>query len=77
MAHPLKSWLKSQGMSVTAFCEGRPFSYPTVYKLLKGEGAFSSDTLIDISAATNNEVSVATLIEALQEQRAAKADAAA
>lgn len=69
MTHPLKSWLKAKGLSVTAFCKDRPFSYPTVYKLLKCEGAFSSDTLIDVARATNNEVSVAMLAEALERGR--------
>ena len=69
MKHPLRAWLKSRDISVTAFCEGRPFSYPTVYKLLKGEGTFSVDTLIEIAAATDDDVSVSTLVDTLREQR--------
>jgi hypothetical protein len=69
MEHPLRTWLKAQGKSVMAFCEGQPFSYPTVYKLLKGEGTFQSDTLIDVARATNDEVPVSVLIEALRDRR--------
>lgn len=72
MDHPLRIWLKAKKKSVQAFSDGQPFSYPTVYKLLKAEGTFSVDTLIDIAAATGNEVSVETLIETLREQRKSK-----
>ncbi len=69
MTHPLKAWIKSRQMSVTEFCDGQPFSYVTVYKLLKGEGDFRSATLEAISAATQNEVSTETLLAVLKAQR--------
>ena len=72
MEHPLKLWLKANGKSVMTFCEDQPFSYPTVYKLLKGEGTFNSDTLFDIADATDGGVSVDQLVEALRQQRLAK-----
>ncbi len=56
-------------MSVTEFSEGQPFSYVTVYKLIKCDGAFSSDTLIEVSTATGGEVSVAALVEAIEAKR--------
>ena len=69
MKHPLRIWLKANGLSVTQFCDGKPFSYPTVYKLLKGEGAFSSDTLLEISEATGGAISPAVLIDVLKAQK--------
>ena len=45
MTHPLRIWLKAKGMNVKTFSEGAPFSYVTVYTLLKGEGDFSTSTL--------------------------------
>lgn len=61
--HPLKAWLADRKLSVKDFCEGRAFSYVTVYKLLKNEKAFSLDMLFEIAAATGNEVTAAMLIE--------------
>lgn len=69
MKNPLKTWLKAEALSVVDFCEGRPFTYPTVYKLLKGEGRFSTDTLLEVSEATNGDVTPAALIEWLKRQR--------
>ena len=73
MKHPLRTFLKANGLSVQQFCEGQPFSYVTVYKLLKGEGTFQTDTLIEISRATGGEISPATLIETLSKRRQGEA----
>ena len=67
--HPLKAWLQTRGLSVVDFSKDRPFSYVTVYKLLKGEGWFSSDTLMEISDATDKEVSEASIIDWLRAAR--------
>lgn len=77
MKHPLKTWLRAEGKSVVEFCEGKPFTYPTVYKLLKGEGTFSTDTLLEVSEATGGEITPATLIEWLRRQKSVQAGEAA
>lgn len=69
MEHPLRSFLKANNLSVQRFCEGRPFSYPTVYKLLNGQGTFNADTLIEIADATGGAVSVQTLIEIIKHKK--------
>ena len=65
MTHPLRIWLKAKNMNVKSFCEGEPFSYVTVYRLLKGEGDFSTSTLRAVSDRTNGEVTPAQLVERL------------
>ena len=65
MTHPLRIWLKANGMNVKAFCEGAPFSYVTVYRLLKGDGDFSTSTLRAISDRTDGTVTAAQLMERL------------
>jgi hypothetical protein len=52
-------------MNVKAFCEGAPFSYVTVYRLLKGEGDFSTSTLRAISERTGGTVTAAQLMDRL------------
>lgn len=69
MTHPLRTWLKANKMNVKSFCEGAPFSYVTVYRLLKGEGDFSTSTLRAISDQTGGAVTSAQLIERLTEPR--------
>lgn len=65
MIHPLRAWLKAKNMNVKAFCEGAPFSYVTVYRLLKADGDFSTSTLRAISDQTGGDVSPAQLMERL------------
>ena len=65
MTHPLRIWLKAKDINVKAFCEGAPFSYVTVYRLLTGDGDFSTSTLRAISDQTKGEVTPAQLMERL------------
>ena len=65
MTHPLRTWLKAKGLNVKSFCEGAPFSYVTVYRLLKADGDFSTSTLRAISDRTDGEVTSAQLMERL------------
>ena len=66
MTHPLRIWLKAKGVNVKTFCEGAPFSYVTVYRLLKGDGDFSTSTLRAISDQTEGAVTAAQLIDRLE-----------
>ena len=65
MTHPLKTWLKERKLSVKKFCEDADFSYVTVYKLLKGEGEFSTSTLKSIAAKTGGEITLSDLVSAM------------
>ena len=63
--HPLRHWLNENKLSVVAFSEGADFSYVTVYRLLKREGGFSTETLKDISEKTGGAVTVGQLADSL------------
>jgi transcriptional regulator with XRE-family HTH domain len=65
MSHPLKVWLKEQGLSVQQFAERTSVSYVTIYRLLRNEGTFTSQTLIDIANATHGAVSPSQLMDEL------------
>lgn len=68
MTHPLRIWLNANTMNVKAFCEGAPFSYVTVYRLLKGQGDFSTSTLRAISDQTGGAVTAAQLMERIADR---------
>ena len=70
MTHPLKIWLKSQKISVVDFCAQRPFSPPTIYRLLKSEGEFGTQTIFNVSLATGNAVTEGQLLSELKRARA-------
>jgi len=71
MTHPLRLWLTEKKKSVKAFCDGADFSYVTVYRLLKGEGGFSTETIKAISERTGGDVTAAQIMESLTAPREA------